>query len=132
MPMINLTVALTSPMLCDSFSVIRRTETVGTNGRSTVATQTFNGLYGPVKPADANDLRRYPDMDVTDKTITVTTAFALRGESETAGSEFKPDIVVWNGDNFIVRHVEDWSNFVPGFVRAICTSTDLVDAPPKG
>ncbi len=132
MPMIDITAALTSPMLADSFSVLRRTETVGANGRSTVTTQTIAGLYGPVKPADANDLKRYPDMDVTEKTITVTTMYALRGESDTAGTEYKPDVVVWNEDNFLVRHVEDFSNFGPGFVRAICTSIDLVDAPPKG
>jgi hypothetical protein len=104
---------------------------VGSNGRSAVTPQTINGLYGPIKPADANDLKRYPEMDLTDKTITVTTMFPLRAEAETAGTEFKPDLVVWNGNNFIVRHVEDWSNFGPGFVRAICTSIDLVDAPPQ-
>jgi hypothetical protein len=130
MPMINITAALTSPMLADSFSVIRRTQTVGSNGRATMAQQTISNLSGPVYPSDDNDLKRLADEQITGKAITVITRFALYGEVEVAGTQYQPDIVVWRGDNFLVKHLEDWSNYGPGFVLAICTSIDVVDQPP--
>ena len=40
-PLINVSMALMSPMLADGFSVIRRQQTVGTNGRVTFTTNTI-------------------------------------------------------------------------------------------
>lgn len=130
MAMINLTVALTSPMFTDTFSVNRRTQTVGTNGRASISSQVTPAVYGVVYPSDDNELRLLGDMQVTGKTITVITQFALRSESEVSGAEFMPDVVTWKGDNFLVKHIEDWSSFGPGFILAICTSTDIVDNAP--
>ena len=132
MPMINLFPVLTNSYNLDTFSVVRRQETVSNFGISTVTSTTIAGQYGVVKPSNENDLKRLPDTDIFEKAITVITMFPLRGESETAGSEFKPDLVVWNGDNFMVREVLDYSNYAMGFVKAICTSIDRVDQPPQG
>jgi hypothetical protein len=131
MPMINITVALTSPMLADTFSVIRRAQVVGNNGRASTQNTTFPNLYGPVCPSTPDELRLVPDLATNEKAITVITRFALRGISETIdGTQYLPDVVVWKGDNFKVAKLQDWSNYGPGFVLAICTSIDLVDAPP--
>jgi len=133
MPMINVSVALTSPMLVDTFTVKRRVQTVGTNGRATTTNTPTTGVSGVVYPSDNNDLQRLGDMQVTGKAITVITQFALRGESEESGTpevQFQPDIVTWHGNSFVVKHLEDWGAFGPGFVLAVCTSIDIVDAPP--
>jgi hypothetical protein len=129
-PLINVITAITSPMLADGFAVIRRQQTVGNNGRATFATTPFLNLHGAVYPSSKNDLERFPNLQVMGKTITVITRFALRGVSETAGTDFAPDIVQWHGDNFVVMDLQDFSSWGNGFILAICQSMDLKDAPP--
>jgi hypothetical protein len=130
MVMLDVSFAVTSAYLADSFSVLRRTQTVNGFGIASVASQTITPVYGVVAPSNENDLNRFPDLEVQSKAITVITSFALRGEAETEGTEFAPDIVVWNNDNFLVRALDDWSQYAAGFILAICTSIDLVDQPP--
>ena len=130
MPMLNLSSVVTSPMLMDTFSVNRRTQVVSNYGIASTTIAAFPGLFGVVYPSDENELKRLPDLQFQGKAVTVITRFALRGEAETADTEFQPDIVVWGNDNFLVRKVEDWSQYNSGFILAICTSIDLVDAPP--
>mgnify|MGYP001548635201 CR=1 FL=1 len=129
-PLINVSAAITSPMLADQFAVIRRQQTVGTNGRASFITTNVPNLSGVVYPSSKNDLERFPNFQVTGKTITVITRFALRGESEVAVTDYAPDIVQWHGDSFVVAALEDWSAFGPGFVFALCSSQDFKDVPP--
>lgn len=130
MPMLDVSVALTNFYTVDTFSVIRRTEVVNGFGVSTVTPATTSGLYGVLYPSNEDDLKRFPDLQIQSKAITVITRFALRGEAETEGTEFQPDIVAWGGDNFVVRAMDDWSQYAAGFILAICTSINLVDQPP--
>lgn len=136
MPLISQNAALTNPMVVDKFTVNRRTQTVNGFGIASTTVEPFTPVYGTVYPSDENDLKRWPDLQVTDKALTVITRFALRNESETSidGSiSSSPDIVVWplvNGDNYLVRKILDWSQYGTGFIFAICTSMDLVDQPP--
>lgn len=136
MPLLDLSRVLVNPLLTDTFTVNRRTQAVNNYGEASTTTVATPDVGGVVFPSDENDLRRLPDMDVQAKAITVITTFALRGESETGSGggevQFKPDVVVWNGNNFIVRVVEDYSNYGAGFIRAICSSMDRVDQPPVG
>lgn len=130
MPLLDMSTVLDDPNIIDTFAVLRRTEVVNNFGVSAVTAVSTPGVYGVVYPSNENDLKRFPDLQVQAKALTVITRFALRGESEASGSEFQPDVVVWNGDNFVVRALEDWSNYASGFILAICTSIDLVDQPP--
>ena len=131
MALINVSAALTSPMLVSGFTVNRRTQTIGNNGRAIAATTAIPNVYGTIYPSTKNDLERFPDLQVTGKCISVISRFALRSEAETVdGTEYSPDIIVWKGSNFLVKALEDWSSYGPGFVLAICTSINLVDPPP--
>jgi len=134
MPMLNLSPVLTSPMLLDTFTVNRRQQSINNYGEASTTVTANTNIRGIVFPSDENDLKRLPDAQIQAKAITVITAFALRGESETGTggdeTQFQPDIVVWNGDSFMVRVVEDYTNYAAGFVLAVCTSIDLVDEPP--
>ena len=129
-PLIDVSDAITSPMLADQFKVIRRTQTMGNNGRASFTNAAPVNACGTVYPSNANDLKRFPDLQFVGKTITVITRFALRSASEITGTDYAPDLVQWHGDNFIVAALEDWSSYGPGFVFAICESADLKDVPP--
>lgn len=128
--------ALTNPMMLDSFTVNRRQQSVNNFGESSTAVTPTTNVRGVVYPSDENDLRRLADIGYQAKAITVITRFALRGASETGSGagevQYQPDVVVWNGDSFIVRLIEDMSNYGPGFVKALCSSMDSVDQPPVG
>jgi hypothetical protein len=120
-------------MLTDTFTVNRRTQTVNNSGYASTTVQAFPGIVGVVYPSDDNELKRYPDLQIQGDTVSVITTFALRGESVVSGNpeiSFQPDLVVWNGSNYVVRVVNDFGNFGGGFIFAICTSITLVDQPP--
>ena len=130
MSLLSLAAVLSSPMLVSTFAVTRRTQTVSDFGIASTSPTSFPGLAGVVYPSDDNELKRLPDEQLQGNTITVITQFALRGESKTSGAEYQPDLVVWQGDSYVVRMVNDYAQYANGFVLAICTSIDLVDAPP--
>lgn len=130
MPSIDVSAALFNPSFQDTFSVTRRVQTVNNYGEAATASTVTPGVTGSVWPSQPNERRLLPDLTVTDKTITIITSFALYGEAQVAGTEYSPDIVTWHGDSFLVRNVEDWSAYgATGFVQAICSSIDVVDAP---
>jgi hypothetical protein len=118
------------PLLVDmkKFSVQRRTETVGTNGRSTLAVQTFNNLVGVIDMFSDRELirDRFPEMQYATNVITVICRFAL--QTEVTGDQ--PDIVVWRGDNYVVKKVSPYPQFGAGFYQGVCASVDATDVPP--
>jgi hypothetical protein len=132
MPMIDVSVALTSLMLVDNFQVIRRTQSVNEYGEVIITPTSLGTAYGTVNTASDNDLKRVADDQIQNKMISVVTKFMLRGVW--AGGQ--PDILVWpnnaNGDNFIVVRIEDYSQIGPGFIQAICASIDTIDFAPVG
>ena len=40
------------------------------------------------------------------------------------------DLVLWQGNYFIVKEIKDWTKFGGGMVEADCSSFQFVDAPP--
>lgn len=133
MPMIDISIALTSLMLADVFMVIRRTETVDQYGESTITAQTFFPVYGTVQAASPNDLKRLPDEQHQGKNLSIVTKFPLQG----VAPGMQPDIIQWpmnnagaNADNFVVAYLDDYSQYAQGFVQAIARSIDMVDFTP--
>lgn len=110
-------------------TVIRRPETINSQGRSVVASPvTFVGVIASVIPVPDAPMIRGPDQQNLPNLIEVHTKFLLRGVS----SGFQPDIVVWNGDQFVVNKVHNYSKYGAGFVQADCSSMDHTDNPPSG
>ncbi len=131
MPDLDITDLLTDPDLTDTFTVIRRLQVVNGFGEVTVTPTTFTNLRGAVFPAGDNSLARQDAFQTQSKSITVATQFRLRGISQDkTGAQYQPDIVVWNGDNYEVRSLSDFSNYGAGFTQADCVSVDLLDLPP--
>lgn len=127
---------LDSDIAGESFSVIRRQDTVGANGTSTLETTTLPGagdppIVGAIFPSGDNSLVREEAYQTQAEALTVITQFRLRGASKDAnGNSFQPDIVVWNGGNYLVKSIKAWTSYGAGFVEAECVSFDFnVPAP---
>ena len=122
MPLLDVSSILLDPDLADTITVLRRIEWVGTNGRSTTSVQKI-GTIGVVTMASPNDLDRAAETQVTTRTISVVTKFKARGEAQ----GYQPDIILWRGDNYVVKSIEPYPQFGAGFVQLQCDSMDIQD-----
>lgn len=132
MPWIDVTDILADPMIAgEAFQVIRRLETVDGNGRGSTTNTTY-AAFGSVTPTGDNSLVREDAFQSQAKTIKVVTNFALQGMAEDAqGNKYQPDLVLWKGDYYLVRTVNDYSSYGAGMIEAECSSIDWDDEPPK-
>lgn len=132
MPQIDLSVVLTSPMLSDTFTVLRRPQTVQSNGRVLVGpVEPIPNIRGVVQAVTPDDLRREPDQQHMTKTISIACIFRLRGPSkDSQDQEYQPDQIVWHGNTYVVTNVGDYSGFGAGFTVSTAASIDSTDAPP--
>ena len=108
----------------NAFQVIRRQQTVNGYGE-TVLTQTTLDAVGAVYPTGDNRLQRQADFSTQADTITVVTRFRLRGASKSGGDAYQPDIVLWNGNHYVVADINQYTNYGAGFIEAQCTATDF-------
>lgn len=128
--MLDVSVALTNPYTLDTFTIQRRVENVSSTGLGVLSPTVFQGIRGVVHPAGDNDLSRLPDEEQQSKSIVVITRFALRGSTQDGVPQnWKPDIVQWNNNNFLVRHVDDYSKYARGFIYTICVMQDMIAQP---
>lgn len=120
----------------EEFMVIRRREIVGQTGFRTNTVERFTS-FGSITPTGDNSMVRDEAYAAQNKSIRVITKFLLRGPAKDTPPSGAPvtrydaDIVVWKGDSFIVKTLDDYSQFGGGFVEAECTSYDYVDQPPS-
>lgn len=118
-------------MLLDKFDVMRRVENVNISGESVLSVSATTGIYGVVKPI-GDRLDRRADEDTDQKDLRIFTKFALRGEARDGiPTNWKPDLVFWHGNNFLVKDVRDWGAYGVGFIAAECNLFELVSAPPQ-
>jgi hypothetical protein len=125
MPTLDVTEILDDPDICDTFSVIQRTETANSFGESTLTETQTDNVVGVVVPGSGT-LTREDDHQSLTKTISVVTTFRLQGPSP----GFQADIVVWKGSRYLVTTLDDLTNYGAGHVEAECVSVNLVDPPP--
>lgn len=131
MPDLDVSEALTDPMLTDSFDVLRRKEVLDAHGRvTTPQNQSFAGQYGVISAASPNDLERLEDSQRMGRNLSLITNFRLQGPAEVSGTEYQPDVVVWGGDQYVVKHIDPYSRYGAGFIQAIIGSMDIIDQPP--
>jgi galactose-6-phosphate isomerase len=124
-------VVLSNPLLLDTFNVVRRVETVNNSGESVQSLSASVGVYGVVKSI-GDRLDRKAEEDSSQKDLRIFTKFALRGESrDGVPTDWKPDLIFWHGNNFIVKNVRDWGSYGIGYVAAECNSIELVSMPPQ-
>lgn len=124
MPTIDMSEVIDDPDLTESVTLLRRVETLGANGRNTI-TETSYTIGAVVTPGTQPGFIRTPDGQAMPNTITVHTSTILQGPA--AG--LQPDIIQWNGMNYVVRIIYDFSNFGAGFTSAQCEAISLVGQP---
>lgn len=109
----------------DDFQVVRSQRSVNAQGL-TVDTPGVYFTFGNVQPTPDSTLRRLPEAERIGDFMTVVTQFQLRALTSTTA----PDQVVWNGRNYRVMVVNDWSNYGRGFVQAVCKSVSMAQDGP--
>ena len=121
MAQIDVSELMTDPDFTDNFTVVRSAETV-TSGGVAIRTGTDFQVTGVVQPASGEDLVQLPELERANSAIVVYCGLRLM----TAAAGQSPDVVVWNGQNWIVSHVDPFGNWGLGYVRCICTLQDVV------
>lgn len=123
MALLDVDSPLLDPEFIDHFDVLRRQEVVDAHGRQTTVNTTFPRVIGVVTSSSPNDLERPEDYEIFARIISIVTKFRARGEV----SGYLPDIVVWRGDNFVVKHIDLYPQFGEGFYQLDCESMDRTD-----
>lgn len=122
-------VLLDADVAGETFDVVRRLEMVDDYGVSRTSDEIVRDVLGSVQPTGDNSVTRDEAYDVKAKTLEVVTQFRLRGVSASGGQNYKPDRVLWAGDCYEVRSIDNWTAFGGGFVRAECVQIDYVGEP---
>jgi len=116
----------------EQFEVIERIETVNGFGESTVrATSAF--AYGSIQPIPTipSHLLREAAFDSQEKVIHVITPYLLRGASARGHIQSKPSMVLWKGDYYEVRNIDDYSSYGQGHVEAECIAIPYNPSAPS-
>lgn len=126
MATLDVTEILSDPDFCDTVTITRETETIGSNGRPIITTETFPGVVGVIVAGHGDMLKRFPELTRVEGSVMVYTTFRLAAATQTT----QADQMTWNGVNYRLTALNDWTNFGAGFVSAIFTMTDLLEASP--
>jgi hypothetical protein len=113
---------LLSPEFTDNYSIQRNVETVDIHGRSTT-TPTTTASFGVVTMANGADLKRYPELQMLERVLSIVTKTRL----QSAVNGAQPDIIIWRGDNYVVKALDPYPQYGQGFYQAIAASIDLMD-----
>lgn len=126
-------VLLSSDIAGQDFIVVRRQTSVDQHGRAQVTETRFGpdqGCVGSVQPEDSPLVREEGYQAALDA-ITVITSFRLRGPAKNPdGSQWMPDLVLWDGNSYVVETTNDYATFGAGTIEARCVSIDYQDTSP--
>ena len=122
MPFLDVTDVLSDPDFADTVSVLRTATAVDIFGENlATSATTTSAVSAVVTPASSNDLKRLPDTARLEGAITLISTFRF-----TSGQPgFTADVVTWQGRQYTVMNLDDWSQFGAGFVRATATMLSL-------
>ncbi|MWK54681.1 hypothetical protein GO594_01705 [Pseudomonas otitidis] len=117
MAQLDVTDILLDPDFMDTGLVCKRfTQDIGDNGRAsnTATSTTFAGVV----TSDKGDiLERLAGGERKKGSITIHTLFRLQAGN---GPDQIADVVTWQGKDYTVANVNDYSHFGRGFVAASC------------
>ena len=123
MALLDVSSILLDPDFVDSFNVRRRNQTIDAHGRAAINETIFSKVFGVVTAISPSDLDRKDNYEAMSRSISIVCQFHLRGET----TDYQPDIVVWKGSNYLVKHVDPYPQFGMGFFQVECTSIDKTD-----
>lgn len=125
MPQLDVSFVVSDPMLADRFTVIRRAEVIGEDGRVTTTETTHPNQIGVVTQQDPSDLMRRDDGQFVPRSIFIASRFAFRN----AATGVQPDVIIWAGNRFEVKQAYNYSRFGRGLFECVAVSTDAMDQP---
>lgn len=121
MPFLDVLDAILDPDFMDlTLTVTRNAQTVGNDGIA-VITPTTTPFYGVVTSLSGSVLHRVAEGEHISDTITIHSQFKLIDGQ----SGYDADVVNWQGLQWTVTNVNDYSTFGRGFVSATCTLRQL-------
>ena len=130
MPLVDVNDLLVDPDIAGQlFTVLRRQQQVNNFGEMTWLTQRIPAV-GSIQPTGDNQLIRQEGADAQADTIQIVTSFRLRGvASGPNNTQFKPDMILWQGNFYEVFVINSWSDFGRGLIDATATSVKYIDGP---
>lgn len=120
MPQLDVSGVLDNPMFQDQLSCTRNTQTVGSDGRA-VNTPTVTPFSGVVTSDTGDVLTRLAEGSYIKGSIVVHTRFVLVDGADGTDA----DVVKWQGRQYTVSSVNDYSTYGRGFVAATCEPLKL-------
>ncbi len=114
--------SLFDPMVLEPFTIQRRTESFGLNGRVVIANSSIPAR-GVIVAASPDELDRLESYQITGRAIKITASIPLQGEVQ----GFQPDVIIWRGTNYIVKTIDYFVQYGKGFYEALATSMDKND-----
>ncbi|MFJ6322264.1 MULTISPECIES: hypothetical protein [unclassified Rhizobium] len=126
MPLLDVTDVLSDPDFADAITVTRMVETVDTHGRGQLTPQQFPNVTAVVTAGQGDVLKYFPEMVNVRGAVLIHTTFRLTSASETT----QADIVTWQGRDYQVTELNDWSTFGAGFIMAVGTVKQFTEAAP--
>lgn len=126
MPLLDVSELLTDPDFATTFNVIRKAETVGGNGRTSVVETRFESQVGVIINTDPAELDRREDGQTASRVVTIVTQFRLRGPAP----GHQPDDVEVDGERMLVTKVIPHTRWGNGFVKAVAQAFATTPAAP--
>jgi len=109
----------------DSIRVERRSTTT-LKGRTQMTSTLFENVRAVVSVASPTDLDRLGDIQVMGLHLSIVTEFKLHS----AVRGFQPDLIEWRDNTFLVKSVEPYPQYGPGFYQVIVGSSESTLTPP--
>lgn len=123
MPNLNVSFVLDDPAFQDEIEVIRSKEDIGDNGRSQPQVTTFKARAVVTQKGERPFVLE-PDSTRQPHAIIVHLRTKLYG----VVVDYKPDVVLYQGNRYVVTSVDNWSRYGQGFYAASCEIIDLQTA----
>lgn len=128
MPDLDVSFMTADPMLSELVTITRRQDAVSTSGRAQKTVEaTYPNISAVVTQGDPSDVVRNEDGQLMPRVITVATAFAVRAESKSpAGVRYQPDIITWNGNDYVVIGYAPYPTFGQGVYEVTAQALSTV------
>jgi hypothetical protein len=122
MPLLDVSDVLGDPDFADTFTVLRKSQTISSGGIATDGTPTTTpNVSGVVQPDRGRALQRMAEGSTLTDAIKIFTKYAL-----TAGDgAIEADQIVWHGATYVVVNIMDWSGYGDGWIQATCDLNQL-------
>lgn len=120
MPTLDVTAAILDPAFLDTLVWSRQAQTVGDDGRA-VDAPTSLSIYGVITNDQGDVLMRLGDSAQVRGNITAHTLAKLSAGTSATDA----DIITWDGNDYTVDVLLDYSRYGQGFTAAACVPIPL-------